>query len=253
MTKLCGIYLLTHIATGRKYVGQSVDIQKRWREHSRCYSDARLGKSIKQYGWHAFNAEIVELCEFSRLNELELFHITLQDCVFPRGFNLAKGGGNSLHHPESIAKMSASQTGVMHTAETRQKIATACKERMTETEKARLSAILKGRERSPGATAKTAAAHIGMKRSTESKEKMRLAKLGKKQSAEHIASRLATRKEHPPKKPAPFREEHRARISASGKGRAVSQKTIEKRKATRAANKLLRNNTTIATTGDLLA
>lgn len=35
ITCLCGVYSITHRPTGRLYVGQSVDIFKRWREHMR--------------------------------------------------------------------------------------------------------------------------------------------------------------------------------------------------------------------------
>lgn len=253
MTKLCGIYLITHIESGLKYVGQSIDIKKRWREHSRASALSRLGLAIKAHGWTAFTTEVIEHCEYEALDQAELRWISFHNCIHPLGLNLAIGGGHSLHHAESRAKMSASQKGVLHTPETKAKISLACKARMTDEEKANLSTKLKGRQRSADATEKTAAAHTGMKRSDEAKAKMAAAKIGTKQSAEHIARRLETRRINPPKKPAAFSSEHRAAIAKSCTGRKFSSETVEKRKATRKANQLLRDNASIATAGDLLA
>lgn len=250
MTKLCGIYLLTHIESGRKYVGQSIDIHKRWREHSRGKSGTHLGNTITKHGWSAFSAEILELCEYEMLNEAEVRHIAHHNCISPNGFNLATGGGHSLHNQESIAKMSESQKGVLHTPETKAKIAAASKARMTEDEKLHLSKTLKGRQRSVDAISKTAATHRGMKRSDEAKAKMAAAKIGVPQSPEHIAARLETRRLHPPKKPHPFSPEHRANIAKGGMGRKFSIETIEKRKETRRKNQLLRQNAAISTGSD---
>lgn len=247
MTKLCGIYLITHIESGRKYVGQSVNIEKRWREHSRSKIGTHLANAIAKHGWAAFSAEILELCECEMLDAMEVKHITHHNCLSPSGYNLATGGGHSMHSPESIAKMSESQKGVLHTPETKAKIAAASKARMTAEERLHLSITLKGRRRSDDAKAKTAKTHTGMKRSAEAKAKMAAAKLGTTQSPEHISARLESRRLNPPKKPLPFSPEHRANIAKAGMGRKFSIETIEKRKETRRKNQLLRQNAAIAT------
>ncbi len=252
MTKICGIYLITHIATGRKYVGQSIDIHKRWREHSRSKSGGILAHAISKYGWISFSAEIVQICSPDDLDNMEIHVIHQHNCISPNGFNLATGGGHSLHHAESIAKMSLSQTGVMHSEETKAKISKSCKARMTDEERMHLSETLKGRPRNPDAVAKTAAAHAGMKRSEATKAKMAAAKLGKKQTAEHIAARLATRKLSPPNPPRPFSQEHRANISKSGAGRVFAPEVIAKRVETWKKNQLLRQNVATPAAGDLL-
>ena len=40
----CGIYLITHLASGRGYVGQIVDIESRFRDH-------RAGSAKSHKGW----------------------------------------------------------------------------------------------------------------------------------------------------------------------------------------------------------
>lgn len=78
--KIGGIYKITHIESGKTYIGQSVDIGNRWKQHAKrgCGADAltnnKLYPAMLEFGVESFMFEIVEKVEDStRLNELEKY------------------------------------------------------------------------------------------------------------------------------------------------------------------------------------
>lgn len=92
---MCGIYLITNTITNKVYIGQSIQIERRWSEHkarafnnnANCY-DNPLYRSIRKYGVDAFVLSIICECEPEQLNELEAYYITKFDCVSPKGYNV---------------------------------------------------------------------------------------------------------------------------------------------------------------------
>lgn len=93
----CGIYKITNIITDECYIGQSVDVYKRWCEHCKCGLGIdtppgnKLYKSIQEYGLENFTFELLTECTQSELNEKERYFIELyQADTF--GFNST--GGN---------------------------------------------------------------------------------------------------------------------------------------------------------------
>jgi group I intron endonuclease len=104
---LAGIYVVTHRATGRRYVGQSLDIARRWAEHRAGTSGSRrLTNALKKYGPDGFAFEIAESCAPEELNDRELFYISAFgfDCLSPQGYNLTYGGEGVTFTPEVRAK-----------------------------------------------------------------------------------------------------------------------------------------------------
>ena len=79
----CGIYKITNIQTDECYVGQSVDLYRRWNDHCKCGLGIdtpvgnKLYKAIKEYGLENFTFEILTECETSELNEKEKYFIEL--------------------------------------------------------------------------------------------------------------------------------------------------------------------------------
>jgi group I intron endonuclease len=74
-----GIYCLTNIKNGRKYVGMSINLDKRL---SNYYQNSFLNKksglimpAIKNYGHYFFRIEILEYCESSIIRERESYYI----------------------------------------------------------------------------------------------------------------------------------------------------------------------------------
>lgn len=75
----CGIYKITCKETGRCYIGQSKNIEKRWKIHNKKYSP------------QLFDYEVLVTCPFADLNELEILMIETFDS-HRNGFNRTIGG-----------------------------------------------------------------------------------------------------------------------------------------------------------------
>ena len=75
---ICGIYKITNQINGKCYIGQSVNIAKRWAEH-RCKAtskgsegfESHFYRSIRKYGLENFSFEILEECLREELNKKE--------------------------------------------------------------------------------------------------------------------------------------------------------------------------------------
>lgn len=92
--KKCGIYMLTNMVTGKKYIGQSRDIVKRIYHHK--YDAARnkpmkISKAIAEYGMNNFKSEILIECS---LDELDKYEKEFIDKYNPE-YNLNRGGRKS--------------------------------------------------------------------------------------------------------------------------------------------------------------
>lgn len=68
-----GIYKIIS-PSSRIYIGQSVDIDRRWKDHIRCTkSQPKLYNSIRKYGLENHIFEIIEECEMELLNDREAY------------------------------------------------------------------------------------------------------------------------------------------------------------------------------------
>ena len=73
---MVGIYIITNTINGHCYIGQSVNIERRFMEHRcerHCYL---LGRAIKKHGLQNFKFEVLEECEVEELDEREMFYIS---------------------------------------------------------------------------------------------------------------------------------------------------------------------------------
>ena len=90
---MIGIYKITNQQTGQSYIGQSVDIKRRWMEHKLPYKRINPTKKIyqafNQYGIDNFTFEVVEECEVNKLNEREQYWINYYDC-YNNGYNMSR-------------------------------------------------------------------------------------------------------------------------------------------------------------------
>ena len=92
-----GIYKITNLKTNDCYIGQSLDIYKRWCQHCKCGLGIdtpvgnKLYKAMFQYGLQNFTFELLEECSKETLNEKEKFFIELYDA---KNFGYNSTGGN---------------------------------------------------------------------------------------------------------------------------------------------------------------
>ena len=80
---ICGIYKITNQKTNECYIGQAVDVAKRWKDHAKCGlgidtpANNKLYKAIEEYDIWNFSWELLEKCERTQLNEKEKYYIEL--------------------------------------------------------------------------------------------------------------------------------------------------------------------------------
>ncbi len=95
---LCGIYKITNEETGQCYIGQSVDLRTRIRDHIKAglginTSNNRFYSEMKNIGPEQFTYEIIEHCDRSKLNEQERFWINYYKAI-EWGYNSTQGNKN---------------------------------------------------------------------------------------------------------------------------------------------------------------
>lgn len=124
MEKICGIYKIIS-PSKRIYVGQSVNIYKRWSLYRilDCKKQTLLYNSLKKYGINKHKFEILEQCSPEELNQKEIYYIELYQCFNSKyGLNLREGGGSSgKMSNETKRKISIGNTGKIQTEEAKQK------------------------------------------------------------------------------------------------------------------------------------
>lgn len=91
---ICGIYLIACTSSGRKYVGQSVDVERRWWQHKNQAKKGRHSNPIIQASWNkhgeeSFTFDLIEECTREDLGSREQHWIdTLKTSYKFGGMNL---------------------------------------------------------------------------------------------------------------------------------------------------------------------
>lgn len=98
-----GIYKFTNNINGKVYIGQSINLEKRYGEHKRGhvnsnYSnyDTKFYRALRKYGFDNFSYEILEQSNdftFEELNKLEVEYIDYYNS-YNNGYNTQPGGDN---------------------------------------------------------------------------------------------------------------------------------------------------------------
>ena len=96
-----GIYIIKNIINNKVYIGQSVDIHRRWLVHyslgkidanpNRAEFNSQLHTAMRELGRENFYIEILEECEKDKLNDREIFWINYYNS-YKNGYNATKGG-----------------------------------------------------------------------------------------------------------------------------------------------------------------
>ena len=163
---ICGIYLITNTINGHMYVGQSIDIHRRWREHCalKDLDGSLVEKAIAKYGEDNFSFEIIITLENNteKLNDAEREWVAILNTYEDKNhYNLTPGGDFCPSKlPEVRAKISESKKGKKYSEETRKK----------------MSKAHKGKKHSEEARKKMSKAHSRENLSEEARKKISEAK-----------------------------------------------------------------------------
>ena len=123
MTKfVIGIYKITNLINNKSYIGQSIDIHKRWKREINAANNINshayeypLMRAFRKYGIDNFSFTIVEECDVEQLNEKEIYWINFYDTFF-HGYNQTIGGDAALKQPkEKIIGVISDLTNTNHT------------------------------------------------------------------------------------------------------------------------------------------
>lgn len=99
--KICGIYKITNLINKKKYIGKSIDIERRFREHKSKSEWRRTPRkplylAFQKYGLESFSFEVLEECDKSVLNKRERYWIKYyQTNNRELGYNIREGGEGS--------------------------------------------------------------------------------------------------------------------------------------------------------------
>lgn len=92
---MIGIYKIENKINNKVYIGQSTNIQKRWKEHLNNYEthryDYAIYKAMEKYGIENFSFEVLEECSIEQISEKEQYWIKHFNS-YNNGYNMTLGG-----------------------------------------------------------------------------------------------------------------------------------------------------------------
>ena len=86
---MIGIYKIENLLNHKCYIGQSIHIERRWKEHCQKSTKSVISQAIKKYGKENFSFQILEECEIDELAEKEIAYIHKFNSIIPNGYNVA--------------------------------------------------------------------------------------------------------------------------------------------------------------------
>ena len=186
MEKICGIYCIENLVNGKKYVGQSIDIFKRFRSHKNKlrtheHANGHLQNAWDKYGEENFKFYILEETTLEMLDDRERYYIKEWDLQNRScGYNLDSGGNDN----KELSEETRDKIRELHkkenlSQETLAKMRESARKRCSNPEWRRAqSDRLKGRKLSIKIREKMSASRTGQKRSDEFKLGQRNAQIG---------------------------------------------------------------------------
>ena len=79
---VCGVYKIENKINGLVYIGQSINIKKRWSRHKRelnnnIHGNAHLQRAWNKYGSKSFSFELIKACKPRYLDRFEKLYIRI--------------------------------------------------------------------------------------------------------------------------------------------------------------------------------
>ena len=193
-----GVYLWTHIKSGKIYIGSAVDLSKRFKNYFNKSYLSRFKKmhicnALLHHGYPSFNLTILEYIDVTNLSKYKTRKLILEreqyylDLIFlvekSDTYNILQVAGSLLgynHTEETKALIGEAKKGKSRSAETKALIRKGNLGKIISAEiKAKISQTLKGISRSEETKKKISVALKGRTFSPEIRAKLSKAKMGK--------------------------------------------------------------------------
>ncbi len=174
-----GIYIIKNMVSGKVYIGQAVDILKRWKNHKIEFKFNRNSKYLQsaynKYGYLNIAFYVVEFCEPSKsiLDKREQYWMDLYNSYDRKyGYNLSPTAGGSCtsykHSDKTKALLSAKRKNKLRTEEAKAAIKAGWEKRkargpVSEETKRKLSKSHKGKSHSKEIKLKMSVSRLGNK------------------------------------------------------------------------------------------
>lgn len=122
---MIGIYRIYNLITGQSYIGQSLNLEKRIREHFYHRAPLNIGSksigmidvAIQDIGAENFGYEILEQCSPEELDAKEAYYINLYHSTIEYdGYNIASGGQHNISGSNPNSRLSSSDVYLIREA-----------------------------------------------------------------------------------------------------------------------------------------
>ena len=114
---MTGIYMIRNKINNKIYIGQAVNISKRWSDHKSSlnkgnHANKHLQSAWDRYGEDSFEFMVLTECPEEQLNTLEQYYIfCLESYNREVGYNNTYGGSAGRHTEDTKRKISESRKG----------------------------------------------------------------------------------------------------------------------------------------------
>lgn len=219
MNKEVGIYKIECLANGKTYIGSSIMLTHRLKNHvymlnKQKHRNGRLQNAWNKYGAEAFVFEVVFNCAKDQMREIEAEFMERFDAA-NLGFNISTDTAAPMqgmkHSEAALKKMRAARVGFTYSDEA----------------KAKMSAALKGRTLGAEHREKISSGGKGISKSEETKQRMRESAALRPQSRHDKVGKALAGK--------PKSEDHKKRLSEVAKIRCSDPEYIKKLSAAQLA------------------